>query len=74
MIKIVDYGLVNILAFHAMLSPGLALPAALTALQLYLAYVNRDAYGTVLAARSSQAPATLVALPERTVAAARKAA
>jgi uncharacterized membrane protein YphA (DoxX/SURF4 family) len=59
--------MVNILAFHALLSPGLALPAVLVTLQLYLAYANRDAYRSVLAARTSAVSAELVELtPART--------
>ena len=65
---------VNILAFHAWLSPGLALPAVLAALGLYLAYVNRDAYRAVLAARTSEPTASVVALPERSNAPLRNAA
>jgi uncharacterized membrane protein YphA (DoxX/SURF4 family) len=56
---------VNILAFHALLSPGLALPVVLTALQLYLAYTNREAYRTLLAARSRRQPAHVVELTGR---------
>ena len=54
---------VNILAFHALLSPGLALPLVLVALQLYLAYAHREAYRGVLAARPVGEPATVLALP-----------
>jgi uncharacterized membrane protein YphA (DoxX/SURF4 family) len=53
---------VNILAFHALLSPGLALPLVLVALQLYLAYAYRDAYRGVLAARPASEPTGVVAL------------
>jgi hypothetical protein len=42
---------VNIFLFHALLSPGLAIPVVAIALQLFLAYVHRDAYRGVLAAR-----------------------
>ena len=35
---------VNIVAFHAFLSPGLALPLTIVALGSYLAYTRRDAY------------------------------
>ena len=65
---------VNILAFHALLSPGLALPLVLVALQLYLAYAYRDAYRGVLAARPASEPANGVALPSAQPAALRNAA
>ena|SRR5687768_7618652 len=41
---------VNIFAFHLLLSPGLGLPAVILALQLYLAWSYRDAYRGVLSA------------------------
>jgi hypothetical protein len=45
---------VNIVAFHAFLAPaGLALPLALTALGIYLAYTERAVFAPVLQARSS---------------------
>src|SRR6185436_13940193 len=40
--------LVNIVAFHSMLSPGLGLPLTVLALQLYLAYSYRAQYRGVL--------------------------
>lgn len=43
---------VNIVLFHAVLSPGLALPLFLVALQLFLAYAHRDAFAGVLSAKS----------------------
>lgn len=65
---------VNILAFHALLSPGLALPAVLVALQLYLAYAHREAYRSVVAARASTASAQVVELAPARAAALRNAA
>jgi hypothetical protein len=52
---------VNIVAFHALLSPGLAIPLFALTLHLYLAYAHRDAYRSVLAAR----PAAVRELPAR---------
>jgi hypothetical protein len=46
---------VNIVAFHALLSPGLGLPAVIVALQLYLAYAFRAQYRGVLQARVTPA-------------------
>jgi hypothetical protein len=46
---------VNIFAFHALLSPGLALPAAIIALQLYLAYAYRAQYRSMLQATATPA-------------------
>ena len=46
---------VNIVAFHSMLSPGLGLPLTVLALQLYLAYSYRAQYRGVL--QASAAPA-----------------
>jgi uncharacterized membrane protein YphA (DoxX/SURF4 family) len=46
---------VNIFAFHALLSPGLALPAVIMALQLYLAYAYRAQYRSMLQATASPA-------------------
>ena len=46
---------VNIVAFHSFLSPGLALPAVVLALQLYLAYAYRDAYRSILHATARPA-------------------
>ena len=44
--------LVNIVAFHAFLAPaGLAIPIALLAAELYLAWAYRDAYAPMLRAR-----------------------
>jgi len=54
--------MVNILAFHALLSPGLPLPAVLVTLQLFLAYAHRDAYRGVLAARATPASAKVLEL------------
>src|SRR5262245_53295363 len=44
---------VNIVAFHALLSPGLALPLAVLALELYLAWSYRRAYAGVLQASAA---------------------
>ena len=44
--------LINILAFHLFLAPGLAVPVVLTALELYLAYRYREAFAPMLAAQS----------------------
>jgi hypothetical protein len=45
--------IVNIFAFHAFLAPsGVAIAAALVALEIYLAWVHRAAYRGVLAARA----------------------
>lgn len=38
---------VNIFAFHAILSPGLALPSVIGALLTYLAYTRREAYAAL---------------------------
>jgi hypothetical protein len=46
---------VNIFAFHTFLSPGLALPAVVIALQLYLAYAYRAQYRGMLQASASPA-------------------
>lgn len=45
--------IVNIFAFHLLLSPGLALPGVVLALELYLAWAYRDAFRGVLRARAS---------------------
>lgn len=46
--------LVNILAFHAFLAPaGLALPAILLALELYLAWAYRDAFAPLVRANAA---------------------
>jgi hypothetical protein len=46
---------VNIFAFHAFLSPGLALPVVIVALQLFLAYAYRAHYRGVLQAHAKPA-------------------
>lgn len=46
---------VNILAFHAFLSPGIGLPLVLTALGIYLAYTERAAFAPILRAKSDDA-------------------
>ena len=46
---------VNIFAFHAFLSPGLALPVVIVALQLFLAYAYRAQYRGVLQASAKPA-------------------
>ena len=51
---------VNIVAFHAFLAPGLALPLVLVALELYLAWTYRAAFRPLLA------PRALPAADERT--------
>jgi uncharacterized membrane protein YphA (DoxX/SURF4 family) len=43
---------VNIVAFHAFLSPGLGLPLVVLGLHLYLAYQHRDAYRGLFEART----------------------
>ncbi len=46
---------VNILAFHAFLAPaGIALPLAMVALSLYLAYTERAVFAPLLQAHSSE--------------------
>jgi putative oxidoreductase len=54
---------IHITAFHLFLSPGLALPAAVLALQLYLAYAYRESFRGVLrvSARPATAPAAKAA-------------
>ncbi len=46
--------IVNIVAFHAFLSPALALPALVLALELFLAWAYRDAYRPLLRARAAR--------------------
>ena len=46
---------VGILAFHVLLVPGIALPALLLALELYLAWAYRDAFAPMLRAKVSPA-------------------
>lgn len=46
---------VNILAYHVALDPAPGLPLALIAAQVFLAYVHRDAFRHMLAARSDAA-------------------
>ena len=68
---------VNILAFHSFLSPGLAVPLFAVTLQLYLAYSHRDAYRSVLTARSTEParePSHHPALPQTQQPALRNAA
>jgi hypothetical protein len=48
--------IVNIVAFHALLSPGLGLPLVVLSLALYLAWSHRDAYRGVLSAHARPAP------------------
>lgn len=46
---------VNIVAFHAFLAPaGMALPIAITALGVYLAYTERAVFAPILQAKSSE--------------------
>jgi hypothetical protein len=53
--------MVNILAFHAFLVPeGLPMPIILATLQIYLAYVYRDAFAPMLQARAVPARAKAV--------------
>lgn len=42
---------VNILAFHAVLEPGMAMPIVLASLQIFLAWTHRDTFRAVLAAK-----------------------
>ena len=49
--------IVNIVAFHAFLAPGLALPIAILVLELFLAWAYRDAFRPMLAPRPAPAPA-----------------
>ncbi len=46
---------INIFAFHLVLSPGIALPAAIVALQLQLAWAYRDSFRGMLDARARPA-------------------
>lgn len=46
---------VNIFAFHAFLSPGLALPAVIAALEVFLAWSYRDSFRGVLTAQATPA-------------------
>ncbi|MDD9937807.1 MAG: DoxX family protein [Myxococcales bacterium] len=48
---------INIFAFHLVLSPGIALPAAIVALQLQLAWAYRDSFRGMLDARARPARA-----------------
>jgi hypothetical protein len=43
---------VNIVAFHAFLAPGIALPLVITAMGVYLAYTDRAVFAPLLKARS----------------------
>jgi hypothetical protein len=45
---------INIVAFHAFLAPGLGLPLVLLALGIYLAYTERAAFAPLLRARSDE--------------------
>jgi hypothetical protein len=47
--------IVNIVAFHGLLSPGLGLPLVVLSLALYLAWSYRDAYRGVLNAHARPA-------------------
>lgn len=47
---------VNILLFHAVLAPGLALPIALITAQLFLAYAYRERFAPMLAKEAKPAP------------------
>lgn len=59
---------VHIIAFHAVLSPGLGLPLVLTALQLAVAWAHRESFRSVLAAKpeGADAPADLAAATHAT--------
>lgn len=43
--------IVGIVAFHLLLAPGLAIPAVILALELYLAWAYRDAFAPMLRAK-----------------------
>lgn len=43
---------VNILLYHALLSPGIGLPLVIVATQMFLAYGYRDAFRPMLASRA----------------------
>jgi uncharacterized membrane protein YphA (DoxX/SURF4 family) len=53
--------IVNIVAFHALLSPGLPVPLAILALELYLAWSYRDAFKPMLRAHTAPAAAASAA-------------
>lgn len=54
---------VNILLFHVVLAPGLALPIALIAAQIYLAYAYRDAFRPILTARAAPSASSIAPSP-----------
>ncbi|MCA9553916.1 MAG: DoxX family protein [Myxococcales bacterium] len=57
--------MVNIVTFHVFLTPGdVAMPVVLLALQLFLAWSYRDAYGGVLRARSTPRVGATASAPE----------
>jgi hypothetical protein len=45
---------VNIVAFHAFLAPGIALPLVIAAMGVYLAYTERAVFAPILKARSQE--------------------
>lgn len=59
---------VNIFLFHAVLSPGLALPLVIVGAQLFLAWTYRDAFRGVVSfdARPSEASAATAPMVRRT--------
>jgi hypothetical protein len=48
--------IVNIVAFHLLLSPGMGLPTVVLALEVFVAWTYRDAFRGVLAAHALPAP------------------
>jgi hypothetical protein len=50
--------IVNIVAFHVLLAPSPVMVVFLLAAELYLAWSYRDAYRSMLAARTAPAPST----------------
>jgi hypothetical protein len=56
-------GLVNIVLFHAMLTPVSPLPIIMLFAEIYLAWAYRDAFRPMLAARVAPAPSRAGAAP-----------
>jgi hypothetical protein len=52
--------LVGIVTFHALLVPGMAIPAIVLVLELYLAWAYRDAFAPMLRAKVAPAASTSV--------------
>jgi uncharacterized membrane protein YphA (DoxX/SURF4 family) len=59
--------LVNIVAFHAVLAPGLGLPLTLLALELFLAWAHRGAFRSMLRADARPDPMPSLAAPRLAV-------